>query len=205
VATSLDVLLRELQSDDVERRRKAADEMIGRRRDPVPEDVVRELARSDSDRDVRGSAVMELYLREARDDEAATFYRRAIADGDWAGVLAGLNGLALVGSRADLDLLQPYAGDPDDIVADTAQAAIDDIEKGGRRFERGASRFTPLLAWILVPALAFLVLRLTVVDSTLLALFVVAAAVALVFKGRAVAGSWRRRQRRREARARTAA
>jgi hypothetical protein len=138
VAWPLDKVLTQLASPDVKRRRKAAQEMIGREQDPVDEATVRRIARDDPDAEVRGCAVMELYLRELRDDEAAQAYRRAIAAEDWQGRVAGLNGLALVGDTADIDLLEPYTRDKDSNMADAARWAIQDIEAGGRRFDEPA-------------------------------------------------------------------
>ena len=132
----LDKLLAQLDSPNVKRRRKAAQEMVGRDEAPVDETTVRRLARDDPDAQVRGCAVMELYVREVRDAEAAQAYRRAISGTDWQGLLAGLNGLALVGDSADIGLLEQYTRNKDSMVADTAVSAIADIEAGGRRFDR---------------------------------------------------------------------
>jgi hypothetical protein len=152
VAWPLDKLLTQLASPDTKRRRKAAQEMIGREQSPVDEATVRRLAREDPDAQVRGCAVMELYLRELRDDEAAQAYRRAIADGEWPGRIAGLNGLALVGDTADIALLEPHTRDKDPIMADAARCAIQDIEDGGRRFgEDDATAEELALPWSASP------------------------------------------------------
>jgi hypothetical protein len=139
VGWPLDKLLDQLASPDVKRRRKAAQEMIDREHDPVDDATVRRVARDDPDDQVRGCAVMELYLREARDEDAAAAYRRAIADTEWQGLMAGLNGLAIVGNTADIGLLEPYARNKDSVIADAARWSIQDIEAGGRRFDRDAS------------------------------------------------------------------